>query len=238
MTLTNFVDSHASRQLTLTVYSQQPYRELADIFDQPNVEITWKRLPDTGSEGFVVVEDDTGFRGSVSLPVVDTLLDPERIPEPGTRMLRTSGLTHLFELVREATFTSFDRRTLLMTAREFEDRAWRSTGGELHAGFQRPAALQSQEQLYTDLATHSGLDVHIYADPDWSIPDIPGATIHRSGGPDLGDVWFVVFDGGELPEDACALLAVELTDGHYYGFWTYDTHTIGEILDILKIEYA
>lgn len=238
MSLSNFVDSFASRRLTVTVFAPDPYPDLEAVFDQPNVTVRWNRIPDTGTDGFVAVEDESGFRGAIPITAIKELLEPTSIPDPGSKAVRTSQLGEFFALVREATFSSFDRRTLLLTAREFEDRAWRSTGGALHAGFQRQEAFESQQRVYSELASHRGLDVHIYADPDWDLPAIPDVRIHHEGGPDLGDVWFVVFDGGQLPADACGLLAVEISDGEYYGLWTYDPETVAEIIEILETEYA
>ena len=48
----------------------------------------------------------------------------------------------MYEVLEETLFTSFDRRQLLGTAREIEDRAWRVGVGTLRVGFQRPGAFE------------------------------------------------------------------------------------------------
>jgi hypothetical protein len=236
VTLSQILAAHEAHRRTMTVYAPEPLPGLAEHFAAPGVDVVWERTPATEGPGHVVVSADGEELGRVGLQAVQQLVSPEEPPTPGEGAVADRPLRELLELVREATFSSFDRRQLLATAREFEDRAVRVGDGALHTGFQDPTALDAQADLYASLAADSDLDVHVYLDADWETPDVGGATVHAGHASELGEYWFVMFDGGPETGSACGLLAEAREDG-YYGFWTYDPTTVNRVLTYLQDTY-
>jgi hypothetical protein len=57
---------------------------------------------------------------------------------------------------------------------------------------------------------------------------------------EIGALWFVIFDGGGVSEQARALLAAEHDDepGRYRGFWTYDPETVAALDAYLSAAYG
>ncbi|MFB6219502.1 MAG: DICT sensory domain-containing protein [Halobacteriaceae archaeon] len=138
----------------------------------------------------------------------------------------------LLEYLDGTTFTSYDRDQMLHASREIEDRAWRVGRGTLHAGFQDLDAFEAQREAYRELGELSGLAVHVHL-PE-APPDAGAVTVHTDGVADIGEKWFVVYDGGGDDEQKSALLAVEGAPGEYYGVWTYDREVVEDALAVLE----
>lgn len=173
----------------------------------------------------------------------DAMLDAERFD----RIERPTVLRH----VDDRTFTSYDRRRMIIASREIERRAWRERGGELHTGFQRLSLLESQEAIY-DRLRESGVDVHVYGEPDAEVP--AGLAEHGYDDPEITGTWFVVYDGnpnGDAEDGAesddgasgtssarsCAMVAVEQDDETFAGCWTYDSALVDATLEYLRENY-
>ncbi|WP_134669823.1 DICT sensory domain-containing protein [Halorussus marinus] len=238
MTLEAFLDDVAAREKTITVYAPEPYEPLEAQFETRNVAIEHEPLPDDGSGGFVVVTEGGEFAGSVGINAVRDLFE---VPN-GNAIVATDATRALMDLLAETTFVSFDKRRMLGATREIEDRAYRTGTGTLRTGFQRFDALAAQREVYESLAANSSLDVHVYAPRDWSaeVPVAEGLTIHTPHAAEVGAFWFVVFDGGDDPEQACALLAAERDDdpGRFRGFWTYDSEAVADLDAYLSAAYG
>ena len=192
-----------------------------------NLTIDHRQLPAISSEAFVVVRDDGEFQGSLSLSdLLEFLTPPIRRPEDLDSLARRHRI--VYELLDDTVFVSLDRRQLLATSRELEDRAWRTGRGRLHAGFQRAEAFEAQRTVYRELST-TDIDVHLYVpggvtgDP---LSDT-AATLDTENG-ELDRYWFILFDDGESGAQNCALIARETDDGRYQGLWTYNEGLVGE----------
>lgn len=236
VTLSEILAAHEAHTRTMTVHAPEPLPGLAEHFGAPGVEVVHEQTPASEGPGHVVVSAANEELGRVGLEAVKQLVSPEQPPAPGEEPVADRPFRELLELVREATFSSFDRRQLLATAREVEDRAVRVDDGALHSGFQDADALAAQADLYARLAAETGLDVHVYLDGDWPTPDLDQATVHADQGSELGEYWFVLFDGGPETGSACGLLA-EGREAGYYGFWTYDPTTVNRVLTHLQDTY-
>lgn len=239
MGLGTFLDRAAERERTITVFAPEQFEDLESHFETRNVAVEYEALPDDGSGGFVVLTENGEFVGSVDATAVrDLLADPTGDDHAGP----SEATRALLRLLADTTFVSFDRRQMLATAREIEDRAYRRGTGRLRTGFQRVAALRAQRELYESLAAESLLDVHVYLQPDWTLdmPVAEGITIHAETADEIGAFWFVIFDGGGDAEQACALLAEESADdpGTFRGFWTYDPGEVAEIDAYLESTYG
>ena len=228
------IDRVSRRHKTITVHAPTVHPELVDQFGTRNATVVHRPLPPGEERGFVVVTERGEFLGSMSLDALDALTRPPIAP-PWDRDI---GLGRLYDLLESTLFASFDRRQMLATAREIEDRAWRTGRGTLYAGFQRPAALAGQTGVYHQLAIGSSLDVHLFVQTDWSPPEVPGATIHARSADEIGRYWFVLFDGGGDDDLKCGLVAEERSRGVYYGFWTYEPDLVDELLAYVRETYV
>jgi len=227
MSLREVVATVRGREKTLTVYTDpgtSVVPELREYFASQNVAI---EEADAGSDPeHAVLADDGEFLTAVGIDALRSLTDG-RARAIGEDAPYSRLLSHL----DRTTFTSYNHRQMMQASREIEDRAWRTGEGALYAGFQRLSNFAGERSTYERLAG-TDLDVHVYGLPDETdgVPD--GVTFHGSAIPDVESLWFVVFDGGCDPQQACALLAEEREDG-FYGFWTYDADLVDDALDAL-----
>lgn len=237
MALADFFDEVGSRRRTITVYASEEPAWVADQFATRNVTVDYEPLPPDAPTGFAVVGEGDEFVASIGLPELREILEPP-IRRPWEEPPDSSGYRALFELLEGTIFTAFDRRQLLGAAREIEDRAWRVGTGTLRVGFQRLSAMRSQVPVYTRLAEDTDLSIHVYGRDDWEPPAIPSATVHVETAGEIGDFWFLAFDGGDDRTNACALLAEERRPDEFYGFWTYDPDLVEEMLAYLAATYG
>lgn len=145
------------------------------------------------------------------------------------------GYRALFELLDDTVFASLDRRQLLATVRELEDRAWRVGRGTLRVGFQSYAAFRDQEPVYLQLAEETDLDIHIYVAPETLTVDRSNWPVrfHTEPADEIGRYWSFMFDGDGVDENKCALVAEEREAGSYYGFWTYEPSLVDRAIETL-----
>ncbi|ELZ03142.1 sensor protein [Natrialba chahannaoensis JCM 10990] len=208
--------------------------ELERQFATRNVAVDYRRTA-AFDEGFVVIRDADGrFRGTLGIDQFDTVLSPETTPLWALEPSETEA-DELFDFLENTLFSSYDRRQMLAATREIEDRAWRAAEGHLYAGFQRTAALEAQREAYDRLSARGELSVTVFTDDDWDKALEELSVVSASG--EIGQFWFVVFDGTVEENQACALVAEEREPGLYYGFWTYDPAFVGELVAYLEDTY-
>ena len=218
----------ADREKQVVVYAPDDTgSELTDVLATRNLAVDHRRLPAISSEAFVIIRDGGEFQGALSLAdLLAFLTPPIRRPEDLDSLARKHRV--IYELLDDTVFVTLDRRQLLATSRELEDRAWRTGHGRLHAGFQRADAFEAQTSVYRELAA-TDIDVHVYVPGGVStdaLADSP-VTLHTRDG-DLGRYWFILFDDGESGAQNCALIARETEDGRYQGLWTYNEELVDE----------
>ena len=237
VTLADFLDDVEAARGTITVYSDEQPTWVADQFEARNVAVHHEPLPPNGPPGFVVFREGGEFLASIGLRELREILAPP-IRRPWQDRPDSTGYRTLFELLDDTIFTAFDRRQLLGAAREIEDRAWRVGTGTLRVGFQRLSAMWSQVEVYERLGAETALSIHVYGRPDWVPAAVPNVRIHAETAPEIGSFWFLAFDGGSEPQNACALLAEERSPEAFYGFWTYDEDLVGAIEAYLSSTYG
>jgi len=224
----------------VTVFGPAPYRDLEPLLARFDADLVHESLPVPESKGYLTVSEGESYLGSVPAAAFGELVDPARAA-PWDAETRASAFRDLTGLLAGTEFSATDRRHLLATSREFEDRAYRTGRGALHAGFQSLSAFRSQYPVYERLADETDLDVAVYGEPDWEPPEAPGVTVRTAAGGELGEFWVLAFDGGGDPAMACALIA-EATDpdepGRYRGAWTYDPETVEALVDYLDRAYG
>ena len=244
MSLAEFADQVADRRKRITVYGPEPPEDLSDLFETWNVTVDYEHLPTAPEDAFITVHEGEEFLGGVSAAALATLTSPT-VGEPWDESAREESYRELLELLDDTLFYSGNRRQLLATSREFEERAWRRESGALHATFQSEDAFDQQIEVYGRLAGRSDLAVHVYAPEEWRpveaapewVPSTDGVDWHDADSEELGETWLVAYDGGEEPEQECALVAFEEDDGEYQGFWTYDPGLVDDIIDYLRRSY-
>ena len=231
------IDAVERKRKLLVVYSEDTNTDLAEQFETKNVTVQYKRLRSVGPNEFLVIRDEDGFQGAIGLPALREFLTPPIIV-PWSDEFDPSSFRDLRTLLDETLFTSFDKRQMLATSREIEDRAWRVETGSLHVGFQAFSAFQEQMAVYRRLAAETELDIHIYGRADWQPPRIPNTTFCARTNDEIGRVWFLVYDGGDDDQQKCALVAEERDEDEFFGFWTYDSTMVDELCSHLVDTYG
>ena len=228
MSLSELFDRLEHKRRTGTVYASTPQPDLERRFDLNGVTVTFCPLPEETTQSFLVIRDEDGFVESIDLEAVREFLEPPAY-RPWDEAFDDAPYRSVLEALDTTVWRALDRRQLLATAREIEERAWRVGRGTLRVGFQRLSAMEAQLPIYDRLATETALEIHIYGRDDWDQPDIPSVTVHTDSNGEIGRFWILAFDGGPDERQACGLLARERDDGDFDGFWTYDPSLVEEI---------
>lgn len=229
MGLGAILDAAERRRKHVRVFAREG-AGLGEWFATRNVDVERKRLPPGVDEPFVV--GDGEFEAAITVAELEAFLDPE-IRRPWDLDDLSPAYRSVFELFDDTVFASLDRRQLLATVRELEERAWRTGRGRVHAGFQRPEAHHAQAELYRRLAAESDLEVHVHLDGSVDEGDRSPASVayHDGPRPDVGRFWFFAFDGGPDSEAACSLVAEQCDDDAYAGVWSYDPGVVTPVFD-------
>lgn len=234
MSLATVVERAEQQRKLVTVYDGDG-ELFEDQLSTRNVTVVHRPLPPGVFEAFVAIRDGESFEAAIPLSDLREFLTPP-IRRPGDFDDLSPEYRAIFTLFDDTVFASLDRRQLLATVRELEDRAWRTAEGELHVGFQSVVAFREQEPVYRRLAEETDLDVHVYTVPESSTDELsdPPITFHTEPIEDVGRFWFFAFDGGPDPSQNCAMVAEQRDGGSYYGFWTYDRPMVDRVFEELR----
>jgi hypothetical protein len=205
-------------------------RTLTEHFETENVVVEYEPV-EADEDAEVLLVDDGVLVARLCAGAASALAAPA-IDAPWRPAFEACDYRDLLVHLDDTLFTGYDRRQMLATSREIEDRAWRAGSGQVYAGFQTFSAFRSQEPVYRHLA-RTDLSIDVYGAADCEPPSIDGITVHHSTEQAVADVWFLVFDD-EDDRDACALLAEERRPGEYFGFWTYDSATVDEAVAAIE----
>jgi hypothetical protein len=242
-----------SRQKTLTVFNYDGSRRLTEnirqYFSLRNVEVTTGQTRPVSPSNFVLLHEDGRILAASDLSDLreHLLADSTAAYVRGEKPLDTIDYPDVLTRLDDTVFTVSGAQTLLMVkvSRYIEGLAGGRATGTLRTGFQDLDRLTDEpgtRRVYRRL-TERGVDVHAYGHPGdpatdgGTRTDRPTAgdsttpasvTTHAEPVPELADCWFVVYDGGDRPERAAALLAEKREDG-FYGFWTFETETVERI---------
>ncbi|MFB6301098.1 MAG: DICT sensory domain-containing protein [Halobacteriales archaeon] len=245
MALADIIDSVEGARKTLTIVNHTGPDRMIDAiesyFTVQNVTVETVTTPAGTPESFAILHDGETLEAAGSVAELyqavsfgDGLLETEEFDRTSYPEL----LTH----VDNTAFSTYDKRRMIIASREIEETAWHegtpffdsATDPQLslYSGFQRLSLFRDQRDLYSQLVDR-GIDVHVYGLPDWTPSESLDVTLHPEDDPELGSVWFVVFDDREDPTNSCALLAEERGENEYTGFWTYRPSLVEQI-----VEYA
>lgn len=142
--LRDILETVGQRRKTLEVHTDEEsvISEFRRQFDTRNVDVTHRQLGSIDETGFVLIRDSDGeFRGALGLAQFEAVLSPEIHP-PWELADTEYEQAELFSFLENTLFASYNRRQMLATSREIEERAWRVGTGRLYAGFQRADALE------------------------------------------------------------------------------------------------
>lgn len=213
---------------TVTTFGPDPPDDLLAVLDRFDVELVHQSLPLPESAGYLVVKRGGEYLGAISAAAFDELRDHSgEVPWDAT-----DGSSPYRELVALLSGTSFeidDRDRMVATAREIEDRAWRTERGTLYVTFQSLSAFEAQVSMYEHLAAATDLAIAVYGDPDWDPPTIDGVSVHRDEAGEISDFWVVAFDGAGDDDDKCAMIAEEDPTGAFIGVVTYDPAVVDDL---------
>ena len=237
MSLATIIGSVESSKRTLTLFNTDvPAHVLDDIethFDIQNVTVERGRTQRGVPKNFAVLHDGSEYIATSSVAELRQTLAFEG-QLLGETDFESFSYPDVLRHVDDTMFTAYGKRRMILASREIEQRAWRTGGGELHSGFQRLSLLSDQWGMYWKIAD-GGTETHVNGVSDWELP-APALTVHADDAPEIRRVWFVVFDAPDGAAD-CALLAEEREPNTFYGFWTYDSDTVSEILSHLRETY-
>jgi hypothetical protein len=242
MTLSELIAGVEEHEKRLTVFNAdaETVEAVRDRFRDRNLTVTGERTESGKPQSFVVLSDggrEEGEEFVTAASAADVLAAPPR--GSAGRGSEEEVAQPILDHLDETMFTSYDTRQMVAASREIEDRAWRLEKGSLHAGFQRLSILSDQMDIYERLAEQESLDVHAYAYPDQEVPHHDtDLTIHVERSEEIAESWFVVYDGGGVDVNKCALLAEEREPRSFYGFWTYDPDTVDWIIEYLENAYG
>ncbi|MCL9814373.1 DUF7344 domain-containing protein [Natranaeroarchaeum aerophilus] len=219
---------------TVRLFSPEPDEDALAGFITRNVRVEYEPLPSSLAPGFAVVERDDGL-ALCRLDILTSVNAPPTDP-PWDEEIDRTAYRQFLGLFRDRPFATTDRKQLLATSREIEDRAWRTGRGEIHAGFQSLSVFRTQRRLYRRLGEKPGLDVHVYGRPDWTPPAVDSVTTIAIDNQEIGEFWFVVYRDA-TDTTATALVAEERQPDEYYGVWTYDAETVDRLTTYLRESY-
>ncbi|MGB9986284.1 DICT sensory domain-containing protein [Salarchaeum japonicum] len=230
----SLVERVESEGRTLTVYDpadESVVDRLRGYFGPQRVTVTVaESRGEHAPTNFAVLHDDGDVVAASDLDDVDSVVafesgllsDPDFDRDSYPAVLEHDDTT---------TFTSFNKRSMIIASREVEVAAYNVGHGELRVGFQSLSKMDDQWNVYTQLSD-SGLDVHVYGLPDWEKPQQElDITFHTDDTEEVRESWFVAYDGDGRDARKLALIAHEREDETFHGFWTYNARIVDEFLE-------
>jgi hypothetical protein len=234
MSFAELIDAASAEDVQLRVYNYDgpdaAVDDIATYFDVATDDVSRERSPDKPE-------------GTAAVIVGGDALLEARVPELGSAVTTTAEVlrnadpdeplpSDLVSSLDVTTFTSHDRRRLLVASRHVERRVHRVGSGTLHACFQRLSRLANDlpTLAYYDLLAKAGVDVCVYGVPDEPIDVADGVTVVGVDSEEIASTWMVAFDGDGDDEKKAALLAREEAPNDWRGFWTFDAATVDDVL--------
>jgi hypothetical protein len=207
-------------------------------FSTRNVQVTSHQLPSAVEDGYILIRDDNDdFQGALGIDTLQAIISPEIHP-PWALSDSEVDLTELFNFLNNLIFSSYNRRQLLAIAREIEERAWRTNAGTLYTGFQNSTAFTAQTPVYNRFARERNIAIQIFIENEWETELADTIEVVSDAGDEIGQFWFVIFDGAGSELEQCGMLAKQNDPDHYFGFWTHDPDLITEIISYLHSTYG
>ena len=240
MSLAEEIEYVKDKEKTLVVFNPPTdstlVSDLRDYFDSQNVVVTSQQTASGDPSGIAVLQLNEEVLASVPLSQLHELVDGGALDHNGVGV-DDKKYHEILSHLKETTFTSYNKRQMVLISHEIEDRALRVDDGRLLTGFQYNSKLIDQQTRYERLGT-TNLDIHTFAVPDGPTVDIEGVTHHAESLEEIERSWFVVFDGGGQDRYKTALVATEQAPNRFYGFWSDDHGIVDRIDNYLDSAYV
>lgn len=250
MTLKSFLDRIDAPKRSLAVLnrtSPQPFQTMLEkLFEDQEVSVS-EDISDRYEEDTVVLlEEGEVVTDSPLQELKDTILMVNSdLFITGTRTLERTSVPAVLDGLAGTRFSlrgypesNSEKFLLVLISRYIEKRAFEESHGTLRSSFQRLSRLEDEQgtkKVY-ERVVDTDVDVHIYGQPDWTpSPEFP-VVAHGGYTFDFCSSWFVVHSPPEGSErDPAALLAIELDEGRWDGFWTYDEAFVDELTEYIQV---
>lgn len=249
MALDTFLERVESPERSLAVLNRtEPdpiQRLLENLFDNQDVSIS-EGISDQYDEDTVVLIEDNEVVASSPLKALQDaiLLVNSDLFKTGTKPLEQTTVPDVVDGLAGTRFTlrgypesDTEKLLLILISRYIEKRAFEDGGGTLRASFQRLSRLDDEtgtRRVYERLS-ETGVDVHVYGQPDWYPPSEFRAVVHGGHTEDFRSSWFVVYvPSDDTAQDAAALLAIERSEETWDGLWTYEEPFVDELNSYIR----
>lgn len=247
VTLSEYIDAVEPPTQTVTVLNRQRsdpiYELLVEFFRPLSVEVREASLDAAEPTDAVLLHDGDE-------PTAVSSLDDLYASALGTNVDRYATSTRgLAEMETPDVVTGLhdvriraergNKFVLIQMSRHVEAMAYDAGAGEIHSSFQRLSRLVGERgtrEVYRELSER-GVDGHVYGVPDETPDDLP-VTVHAVDDEEMRQSWFVLHDGGGNDGGKAALLAREVAEDTYRGFWTFDSDRVDELLAYVTETYA
>jgi len=249
MPLDRFLDEPDGAQRRLVVANRtepEPFqRMLENLFEEQSVAVEDRIDEEYDDNTVLLVEGDDVVATSPLSALQDAvLMINSDLFITGTRDMVATEVPDVIDGLTEVPFTlrgypdsNKEKLLLILISRHIERLAYEHGAGTLRSSFQQLSRIEDERgtrRAYERVA-ETDVDVHIYGQPDWLVPEEFPVTAHGGYKWDFRHSWFVLFNPpGE--EEGAALLAIETNPGEWEGFWTYDQSLIDDLAADIRHE--
>lgn len=208
---------------------------LEELFDRQPVEFVDETFGEYDSPLVALLDGDEVIATSPLESLSRTVLTVNSdLYITGSMELEAIDLPDVIEALSETTFhvrgypeSHYEKLPLILISRSIERLSYEH-GGTHRASFQRLSRIVDErgtKNVYRKLSD-AGVDTHVYGIPDWVPPRELDVTMHGGYGGDFDSTWFVLH---RSPEEAAALVAIEIGANEWVGTWTFDRSAVEEI---------
>lgn len=248
MTIADIIEAVDSSEQTMTVLNRDEHDPVMNLlekmFDFKHVDVREADAEPDGPANLVQLQDKNGV--AVATTGLEELRDRLLLVNSdmyvtGTRSLSEVETSDVVASLDDTTFTVSDKSKFLLIhiSRHVEALALSTGSGVLHSGFQYLSRIHDErgtDRAYQKL-TDTDVDVHVYGKPDWGNTPECSLTVH-TGDDELSRAWFVVHDGDGHDARKAALVATEVGENEYEGFWTFRPEVVDDVLEYLDSAYG
>lgn len=244
MPIDQFLDIIETAERSVAVLNRtepEPFQIMIEkLFRNQNVEVSEADTDEYDTNTVVLLEDGNVVASSQLKELEDSiLLVNSDLFKTGTRSLEDTEVPDVIDGLAGTQFrlrgypeSNSEKLLLILISRYIEKRAFEEGGGTLRSSFQRLSRLEDEQGTRTvyERIADSDVAVHVYGRPDWRpSPDFP-VVMHAGHNFDFRSSWFVIHtppSGSDV--SPAALLAIELEQGRWDGYWTYDEGVIDKL---------
>ncbi|MGM0591409.1 MAG: DICT sensory domain-containing protein [Halobacteriota archaeon] len=243
MGLEEFVSDRGGPETTLLVVnrtSPRPMQRLLEgTFENQSVDVDEEQIPESESDLVLLIRDGAVEASStfdelaeaILLVNSDLYITGARAVDEVSLPAALDGLTEVPFRLRGYPESNKEKLLLITISRYIERLALEAGGGTLRSAFQKLSRINDERGtriVYERLAA-AEVAVHVYGVPNWTPPPAFDVVTHVGDCPEYRRSWFVVFDPPDGSAGHAALVAVEVGENLWEGFWTYRPSLVDDI---------